>query len=223
MIFRSKCKFPVSNWKNLFKGEVAFILGNGPSLLENDLSLIDHFFTIGMNRSYKALLPKILIWQDESLYEDCYEDLKTLPCAKVTTKEIDKDDIFSHFVINKSKFMFSGDPYYLYGGGCTSVLAIQMAVSMGFSSIVLLGCDCCYRGEQTDFYGLNKNHNSNTLMHFNNAMQWVKNNCPVDIHNCSDNNFWEKENLNEILNKQKLKKRNHLFWLNALFNGEKPI
>jgi hypothetical protein len=216
MIFRSRYKFPIKLWKKKFVGETAFILGNGPSLLENDLGLLKNYFTIGTNRAYKIVSPCILMWQDESLYEDCFRDLVTLACAKLTRKEIDKEDLFTHFRIERGGFSFGEDPEVLHGGGSTACLAIQLAVSMGFSKIVLLGCDCSYRGEQTDFYGKNKNHSTNTLANFSAAMEWVSRESPIPIRNCGDAPYWSKISLQAAIDDFEPNKLSRLEWLNRL-------
>lgn len=216
MIFRSKYKFPIKLWKNRFVGETAFILGNGPSLVDNNLDLIKNNFIIGTNRAYKIALPCILMWQDESLYEDCYSDLVTLACAKLTKKEIDKQDLFTHFVIERGGFSFGEDPSVLHGGGSTACLAVQLAVAMGFSKIVLLGCDCSYRGEQTDFYGKNKNHSTNTLTNFSAAMEWVSRESPIFIANCGDAPYWPKITLHTAIAECKPNNLSRLEWLNRL-------
>jgi len=216
MIFRSKTKFPICSWAGRFSGETAFIIGNGPSLLENNLDLIKNYFTIGINRAFRVLLPKILIWQDESLYEDCYEDIVKLPCCKVTLEKIDPEDIFTHFELSEGSYSFNKNPYLLKGKGSTAALAVQLSVSLGFSSIVLLGCDCNYQDGKTDFYGENKNHTVNTLRNFSNAMEWVKKECTVPVYNCGNAPFWPRISLEEAIEKTNPKEKFHIEWINSL-------
>jgi hypothetical protein len=216
MIFRSRSKFPIKQWKNRFVGETAFLIGNGPSLIDNDLDIIKDRFTIAINRGYKAITPVILLWQDESLYKDCLDELRILPCAKVTRSGIDSDDIFTHFVLGKGGFTFTNDPSKLCGGGCTVALAVQMIVSMGFSSIVLLGCDGRYRGDKTNFYGVNPNHTANTLANFDYTMRWIRSECPRKIVNCSDTPYWPKVSLEQAVFECNTPKRPRIEWLNRL-------
>lgn len=216
MIFRAKSKFPIHSWAGRFLGETTFIIGNGPSLLENNLKLIDNFFSIGLNRAFFVMLPKILLWQDESLYKDCYNDIRKLPCAKVTKESVDFENVFTHFVLQHGCFSFGKDPGVLYGGGSTAALAIQMAVSMGFSSIVLLGCDCSYKDGKTDFYGENKNHTTSTVGNFLAAMEWASRECPVEIVNCGDTPYWPRTSLERAIKKLKPKERTHFDWLKRL-------
>jgi len=216
MIFRAKSKFPIHSWAGRFVGETAFIIGNGPSLLENNISLIENYFTIGINRAFRVILPKILICQDESLYEDSYSSIRVLPCAKVTKKDIDNEDVFTHFTLEHGHFCFGKDPGVLYGGGSTAALAIQMAVAMSFSSIVLLGCDCCYKENKTDFYGENKNHTISTIPNFLAAMDWVKKECPVEIFNCGDAPQWPRITLEDVIKKLSPSNKTHFDWLRKI-------
>jgi len=216
MIFRAKSKFPINSWAGRMRGEVAFIIGNGPSLLENDLRLIDDYFTIGINRAFKIILPKILIWQDESLYSDCYEDIVKLPCAKLTKESIDPNNQFTHFALERGSFRFGGNPAILYGGGSTAALSIQLAVAMGFSSIVILGCDCGYKNGKTDFYGTNKNHTATTVDNFLAAMFWASRECPIPIVNCGDAPYWPRVGLDVAIGLVQPIKRHHFEWLNRL-------
>lgn len=216
MIFRAKSKFPISSWAGRMNGEVAFIVGNGPSLLENDLSLINNCFTIGINRAFRVILPKILIWQDESLYADCYEDIVKLPCAKITKESIDSKNQFTHFVLEHGSFKFGSNPSVMYGGGSTAALSVQLAVAMGFSSIVLLGCDCGYKNGKTDFYGTNKNHTITTVDNFLAAMDWVSRECPIPVINCGDAPFWPRVSLEAAVGLSQPSKKHHLEWLNKL-------
>lgn len=216
MIFKAKTKFPISSWAGRLFGEPAFIIGNGPSLLENNIKLINNYFTIGTNRAFKVLLPKILIWQDESLYEDCYNEIRKLACVKITKESLDFENIFTHFTLEPGNFVFGKNPSILYGGGSTVVLAIQLAVSLGCSSLILLGCDCNYRGNKTDFYGENKNHSIGTLSNFLAAMEWVHRECPIPVFNCGDAPYWPRTTLELAVEKTQPKERNHLQWLNKL-------
>jgi hypothetical protein len=38
------------------------------------------------------------------------------------------------------------------------------------------------------------------------AMKWVRDNCPVPVHNCSMNKLWVRENLVDVIDKLKPEK-----------------
>lgn len=216
MIFRHPSKFPIAKWTDRLKGETAFIIGNGPSLLENDLKKLDGCFTIGINRAFRVILPTILMWQDASLYEDCYEEIKTLPCAKITLKNIDHENEFTHFSLIPGPFRFKKEPFNLYGGGCTTALAIQLAYALGCSSIVLLGCDASYKDNKTDFYGVNRNHTENTLRSFTAALNWANRECPIPILNCGDAIQWQRMSLEKAIESTQPRIQSHISRLSVL-------
>ena len=45
----------VRKWKDRLLGVPAFILGNGPSLNDEDIAPLSNYFTIGINRSFYKL------------------------------------------------------------------------------------------------------------------------------------------------------------------------
>lgn len=216
MNFRKSTKFTVNAWSNRLRGEVAFVIGNGPSLTENNLDLLDGLFTIGINRAFRLLLPTILMWQDESLHDDCYEDLRTLGCAKITRRDIDSEGLFSHFELVHGPFRFGHNPAILHGGGCTAALSAQLANALGCSAIVFLGVDCKYKSDRTDFYGINKHHSDQTLANFLGAMEWVNRECPIPVLNCGDVPYWPRIGLEEAIERTKANKEPHLVRLGRL-------
>ena len=90
--------------------------------------------------------------------------------------------------------------HILYGRGSTGPLGIQLAVAMGCRPIVLLGMDC-KRGSkgESDFYGENKYWTDATLKNCYEGLIFVKEQCPVEIHNCGDNGLWPTEKLETVL------------------------
>jgi hypothetical protein len=55
-------------WKNSLIDDPCFIIGNGPSLKNLDISFLEPYFTIGINRAFLKIDPTILMWQDLSLW-----------------------------------------------------------------------------------------------------------------------------------------------------------
>ena len=66
-------------WAGRMKSVHCFILGNAPSINDMDLSLLDNYFTIGINRIFYEYDPTVLIWQDLALW--VYEKKKVLESA----------------------------------------------------------------------------------------------------------------------------------------------
>lgn len=187
-------------WENSLKGHPAFILGNAPSISEEDLSLLDPYFTIGINRIFYIYDPTVLLWQDKEVLIQDSKKLIKQKAIKVCRDISDPRHIFITFEMTLGKFIFGKDLIKLHGKGNTGALAVQLAVLLGCSAVVLLGMDCKYgkRGK-TDFYGNNKDHKPYTLKMCRHAMEWVKKKCPVPVYNCSDIDLWKRRDLDEII------------------------
>jgi len=196
---RSKYK-PLSEWSDLLKGHPAFILGNAPSISKQKLTLLDPYFTIGVNRIFYLYTPVVLIWQDIQVWKSDRKSIVKQKSVRICTKVSDPRKAFLNFKVKEGSFKFGKNPKVLHGMGNTSAIAAQIAVNLGCSSIILLGTDCKYgKGNKTDFYGHNKDHKSYTLQMCNNAMVWLKDNSPVPIYNCSTNKLWPKKDLSDVI------------------------
>lgn len=217
MIFRcNKTKYNIKKWPDIMKGHTAFILGNGPSINENNLLLLEKYFTIGINRIFKIYFPTILFWQDKEITKSYYEEICKCPSIKVCRDIYDYSSSFTNYSLNNEFYKFHKTPWHLYGRGCSGGLAIQLAYSMGFDSIVLIGCDCKYIDGKTDFYGKNNFHKPHTLVHFNQAMKWVKDNIDIPIYNCGYCPYWPRTELKDVLEKVNTPKMEKVDFLSAL-------
>ena len=202
---KDKLKYlPLNKWENLLKGEAAFILGNSPSISEQKLELLDPYLTIGINRIFYIYTPTILIWQDIQMWNTEKKNLIKQKSIKICNKISDPRKLFINFRVREGNYKFGSNAEVLHGMGNTGILAAQIAVNLGCSALVLLGTDCKYgKGKKTDFYGKNKDHKPYTLQMCNEAMEWLKNNCPVPIYNCSENKLWPKQELLRVIKKIK--------------------
>jgi hypothetical protein len=179
----------LQRWKNCLRGEPAFIIGNGPSAGDEDLSPVRDYFTVGINRAFLLLDPAVLFWQDAQLFEQEREKVLKCDSVKVCRDIADPQGRFHHFRLRGSEnFRLTDTPAILYGTGATGPLAFQFAYAMGCDPIVLIGYDCKYRNAKTDFYGVNPNHKLHTLRNCTRGLQWIANlHTERLIVNCSDN------------------------------------
>ena len=208
----------IKKWKGLLKNYPAFILGNAPSLTQNNLKLLRPYFTIGINRVFYVYDPTILFWQDRELWRSNQNDIIHTKAIKVCRDLSDPKRIFVNFRIKSNDFKFGGGLKYLYGRGNSGALAVQLAVALGCDPIILLGTDCKYgKNRQTDFYGNNKDHKTYTLEMCNVAMEWVKKECPVTIYNCSNIKLWKRMELEEVIKKIKPEKHRREYF-NKIFS-----
>lgn len=198
MIFRDEFTAPCHLWSNKMQGIPAFILGNGPSLPKSKLDLIDGLFSIGTNRIFKIYVPTILFWQDTAISDEHEEEIDKCFCLKVCRNTISRNKYLSFSLANDS-FCLAQNPSLLSGRGCTGVLAAEFAISLGCSSLILIGCDGDYLGDKTNFYGINTHHNEMTRTYFSNAMKWLKEKSPIPIYNCGYSLFWPKMDIEEAI------------------------
>ena len=197
----------LKKWKNILKDQPVFILGNGPSIGKQNLSLLDNFFTIGLNRIFLIYQPTVLFWQDVELWRQ--ESRRVVACnsIKVSRDHSDPQKLFINYKLKLNPPMFNHTPELLHGRGNSCMIAVQFAVALGCSPIVMVGTDCKYQDGKTDFYGKNPDHKPYTLRMCEVAMTWVKKNCPVEIVNCGKVEYWPKQKLEKVVEKLKETKK----------------
>jgi hypothetical protein len=138
--------------RNSHRGQRCFIIGNGPSLRNTDLTKLRNEFTFGLNRIY-LLFPELgfttscLVSVNELVLEQCADEMKALRLPKYLTW--------------RSRRWFSDDPYTVFAdtdftgsedfamnasgrifeGFTVTYVALQLAYHMGFSEVILIGVD----------------------------------------------------------------------------------
>ena len=158
--------------KDINKGQRCFIIGNGPSLTANDLTLLKDEYTFAANRVFyiyaKTLWrPTYYCCQDEVVFRDIVDKVPSVIedsefgffssyLKRFSNEELINNEksmfFYSLFSENHSKIGFSDEiERYVYDGGTITYAAIQIAVYMGFSEIYLLGVDNNYSA--TSFKG----------------------------------------------------------------------
>lgn len=197
-------RYEVKQWTDRLPDVPAFILGNGPSLSDFDITPLQDYFTIGINRAFKPYIPfdpTILMWQDISLWNTEYHKLHNTQSIKLSRDIADPRRIYYNFHLKGGPFKFDKTKtHVLFGRGNSGCLGVQLAVAIGCNPIILLGMDC-KKGDdgRTDFYGDNKFHMPHTLDSCLRGLEFIKRECPTQIISCSDNNLWERQTLNEVI------------------------
>ena len=194
-------RYAIRSWTDRLPDCPAFIIGNGPSLKNLNMKLIEDYFSVGINRAFYSLDPTILLWQDISLWNSEYQKLHNTQALKVSRDVSDPRKIYYNFHLKGGGYKF--DPsttHILHGRGSTGPLAVQLAVAMGCRPVILLGMDC-KRGPkgESDFWGENKYWTDATLKNCYEGLVSVKELCPVEIYNCGDNDLWPTETLEKVL------------------------
>lgn len=136
---------------NLHYGERCFIIGNGPSLNQTNLSKLRNEFTFGLNRIY-LLFPQIgfstsyFVINNRLVMEQFrHEIVRDVPAPKFTSWEnfdLAGDIPEMYFLFRHNGAGFYGDLSKGHWGGATvTYAAIQIAYHMGFTTVYLVGVD----------------------------------------------------------------------------------
>jgi len=133
-------------------GERGFILGNGPSLRQTDLSSLRDEIAFGMNRIY-PLFPEMgfpttyYVTVNTLVLEQCAQEIGALPIPKFVTWRArrrfaaDPGTVFlGTDSIGAETFSRSLSGRVFEGSTVTDV-ALQLAFHMGFRQVVLIGVD----------------------------------------------------------------------------------
>lgn len=149
---------PISNYKNLHEGKNLFILASGPSLAQQDLSLLKNKIVMGLNRS-------ILVYPEP--YYQCVFDHRLFDLYADPLKKVRQLFTLEDRPWGLPLKLLGGEGYSenleegIYSGYTISYFALQIAVYMGFKNIFYLGLDLKHDGANTHFFGQDpqtKNH-----------------------------------------------------------------
>ena len=137
--------------KDKHRGQRAFIIGNGPSLKQTDLTRLQGEFTFGMNRIYLAF-PELgftttyYVSINSLVIEQCADEIRNLPIPKFLSWrshqliQPTKDTAFLHTTYTGPKFA-SDARGRLWEGATVTYVALQLAYHMGFQQVILIGVD----------------------------------------------------------------------------------
>jgi hypothetical protein len=144
--------------RNKYRGRRCFIVGNGPSTLQQDMSLMSGDITIGVNRS--PITPTFLCVSDLSVWRSMVAEKGLLESIQETTRllvasppcfdppewaqfvpQILKGDDWLH-VWYQGGFVDPELRGICKGNSVVTALAIPFAFHLGVSEIYLIGCDC---------------------------------------------------------------------------------
>jgi hypothetical protein len=148
--------------KDIHKGKRAFIIGNGPSLKQTDLSQLKGEITFGMNRIY-LMFPELgfnttyLSVVNDLVIEQTASDLAALEIPKFLCWRSRR--FFSHNQFTNAQApnlptfiyttydapRFSSDVRWrVWEGATVTYVTLQLAFHMGFNEVILIGVDHNY-------------------------------------------------------------------------------
>ena len=139
-------------FKEIHKGKRAFIIGNGPSLKQTDLTKLRNEFTFGMNRIY-LLFPELgftttyFVSINDLVIEQCADEIAALLIPKFIAwhshryfQRFPDELMFLYTTYTGPKFVYDMTRRVWEGATVTNV-ALQLAFYMGFQQVILIGVD----------------------------------------------------------------------------------
>jgi hypothetical protein len=141
--------------KDIHKGKRAFIIGNGPSLKQTDLTKLRNEFTFGMNRIY-VLFPELGFTTtyfcsiNDLVIEQFSADILALPMPKFlawrSRRHFNPNLPISHLptflYTSYTGPRFSPDVRgRVWESATVTNVALQLAFHMGFEKVILIGVD----------------------------------------------------------------------------------
>jgi hypothetical protein len=142
----------LTDLKNVHKGQRAFIIGNGPSLNQTDLSRLKGEFTFGLNRIY-LMFPELgfgttyYVSVNDLIIEQCVKDICALTIPKFLSwrshRFFPTGSLPATFLYTTyDNPAFARDVRWrVWESATVTYVALQLAFYMGFEQIILVGVD----------------------------------------------------------------------------------
>lgn len=136
------------------RGQRCFIIGNGPSLKQTDLSKLMNEITLGQNRIYLAF-PELnftttyYLSVNDLVIEQCAKEIEALPMPRFIgwrgRKWISPQENLFYIHTTYSGEKFAKDIRgRIWEGGTVTYTSLQVAYYLGFSQVILVGVDHNY-------------------------------------------------------------------------------
>jgi hypothetical protein len=136
------------------KGQRCFLIGNGPSLKQTDLSRLKGEFTLGQNRIYLAFpdwgfSTSYFLSVNDLVVEQCAQEIQNLGMPRFVSWRARKwlkpqpGLFFIHTTYTGEKFA-QDIRERVWEGGTVTYTSLQVAYFLGFSEVILVGVDHNY-------------------------------------------------------------------------------
>jgi len=146
------------SYQNRHVGKRCFIIGNGPSLKNTDLTLLKNEFTFGLNRIYMnfekmGFETTYHVVVNELVVEQCAKEIAALSMPKFIgwhCRDLVDFSDNTQFLWTRSglrSWFFTDLTEGCWEGSTVTMVAIQLAYYMGFREVVLVGIDHSYKFE----------------------------------------------------------------------------
>ncbi len=150
--WRRESMAQLEGMKNIHRGQRGFIIGNGPSLKQTDLSKLRDEFTFGLNRIY-LMFPELgftstyFVSVNDLVIQQCVNDISALPMPKFLSWRSHR---FFPTGPLPATFLYTtyDNPAFardvrqrVWESATVTYVAMQLAFHMGFQEVVLVGVD----------------------------------------------------------------------------------
>jgi hypothetical protein len=161
----------LADYQDIHRGQRCFIIGNGPSLKNTDMTHLKGEFTFGMNRIY-LMFPELGFTTtyyaciNSMVIEQCAQDIRELEIPRFLswrshdlvadkTDELYPPDVHNPPHKDKTDLIFLHTTYTgpgfskdarrrLWEGATVTYVTLQLAYFMGFEKVILIGVDHNY-------------------------------------------------------------------------------
>ena len=142
----------LAGMRDRHRGERCFVIGNGPSLKQTDLRLLEGEVTFGLNRIY-LLFPQLgfatnyLVAINTLITEQCAQDIRALKLPKFITWRArnhlrgDPEVVFLDTDYTGPATFSTQAIGRLFEGSTVTYVALQLAFHLGFEHVILVGVD----------------------------------------------------------------------------------
>lgn len=141
----------LERFRNRYAGKRCFVIGNGPSLREMDLSPLSDEYTFGLNRIYLmfeklGFATTFLVSVNKYVSEQSGDEMAVQPCEKFLSwragRPAPAGPRLSYLRTNDAPG-FSKDPTStaMWEGATVTYVALQLAYYFGFTEVILIGVD----------------------------------------------------------------------------------
>jgi hypothetical protein len=149
-----KNKTYIKTLHNKHKGERLFLIANGPSIKDMDLSGLKNEYTMCMNRFYiyfekLGFIPNYLLCVEDLVLEQFSDDFNNLPIEnKFVNWRLQKTIDKCHYL----KEDFAINPFFqtdltkpTHFGGTVTFACLQLAYYLGFQEVIIIGLDHSFK------------------------------------------------------------------------------
>ena len=150
--WRVKSRKDLEQFRNIHQGKRCFILGNGPSLKQTDLTKLKNEYTFGMNRIYLAFddigfETSYYVSVNDLVIEQCANEILELKIPRFVSWRAGKrwltqqENLFFLYTTYTEPKFAKDIRNRLWESATVTYVALQIAFFMGFDEVILIGVD----------------------------------------------------------------------------------